>query len=190
MSTDMSKESVADTNVELLKRVSGGDEEAFRQLYDLTHKKVYFYLYRLLKGKETAEDILVETYTEVWRGAKSFKGESVVTTWIMGIARNLSMNELKKMKSHDNIDDYPNLPNGSIPDANGFDRQRCLKEAISRLSTKHREILDLVFFHEMTYPEVSEILDIPVNTVKTRVFYAKEALREAMGKMGVAKNDL
>ncbi len=190
MTTDMSNESIADTNVELLKRVSAGDEEAFRQLYDVTHKKVYFYLYRLLKGKESAEDILVETYTEVWRGAKNFKGKSMVTTWMMGIARNLAMNELRKMKSHDNIDDYPNLPNGSTPDVNGFDRQRRLKEAILRLSTRHQEVLDLVFFHEMTYPEVSEILDIPIGTIKTRVFYAKEALREILNQMGVKRDEL
>ncbi len=90
----MSNESIVDKSVELLEKVSEGDEEAFRQLYDLTHKKVYFYLYRLFKVKESAEDALVETYTEVWRGAKSFKGKSLVTTWIMGIARHLAMNEL------------------------------------------------------------------------------------------------
>ncbi len=86
----MSNESIVDKSVELLEKVSEGDEEAFRQLYDLTHKKVYFYLYRLFKVKESAEDALVETYTEVWRGAKSFKGKSLVTTWIMGIARHLA----------------------------------------------------------------------------------------------------
>src|SRR4030042_4772307 len=121
MTTDMSNESIADTNVELLERVSRGDEEAFRQLYDLTHKKVYFYLYRLLKGKETAEDILVETYTEVWRCAKNFKGKEQVTTWMMAIARNLAMNELRKFKSHNNIDNFPNLSNDSIPDPEHFD---------------------------------------------------------------------
>jgi len=61
----MSNGPLAGQDLELLKKNSGGDEEAFRQLYDLTHKKVYFYLYRLVHGKQTAEDILVETYTEV-----------------------------------------------------------------------------------------------------------------------------
>lgn len=190
MATDMSNGSVADKDLELLKRVSGGDEKAFRQLYDLTHKKVYFYLYRLLKGKEAAEDILVETYTEVWRCAKNFKGKAQVTTWMMAIARNLAMNELRKFKSHNNIDNFPNLSNDSIPDPEHFDKQRILKEAMLGLSIKHREILDLVFFHEMTYQEVSEILDIPANTVKTRVYYAKEALKEVLSRMGVKRDEL
>ncbi len=186
----MSKESFADRDLELLKRLSEGDEDAFRQLYDTTHKKIYFYLYRLLKDRETAEDIIVETYTEVWRGAKNFRGDSRATTWIMSIARNLAINHFKKVKTHGNIDDFPNLSNNIMPDAEPLDRQRLLTEAMSRLSTKHREILDMVFLHEMNYQEVSEVLGIPVNTVKTRVFYAKDGLRDVMGNMGVSRDDI
>lgn len=177
-------------HTELLKRISDGDEEAFRELYDLTHKRVYFYLYRLVHGKQMAEDVLVEAYSEVWRCAKKFKGNSAVTTWMMGIARNLAMNELGKVKRYDHIEDFPNLSDGVIPDPEPMDRRRLLKEAMIKLPIKHREILDLVFFHEMTYPEVSQVLNIPVNTVKTRVFYAKGALRNALDQMGVKKGDV
>ncbi len=119
----MNNESFTDEGLKLLKGVSRGDEEAFRKLYDLTHKKVYFHLYRLLKGKEAAEDVLVETYTEVWRGAKNFKGKSMVSTWIMGIARNLAMNELRKFKYHEDIENFPNLSNGTTPETEDFDKQ-------------------------------------------------------------------
>jgi RNA polymerase sigma-70 factor (ECF subfamily) len=190
MTTDMVNGSMTDKDLELLRRISCGDKEAFRELYDLTHKKVYFYLYRLLRGRQAAEDILIETYTEVWKGAKNFKGKARATTWIIAIARNLGMNELRKFKDHNNIEDFPNLSNGHPQDIEQLDRQRFLKEAMLSLSIKHREILDLVFFHEMTYPEVSEILSIPVNTVKTRVYYAKEALREVLGRMGVNRDEL
>jgi RNA polymerase sigma-70 factor (ECF subfamily) len=186
----MSNGSLASQDLELLKKISTGDEEAFGQLYRLTHQKVYVYLYRLVHGKQTAEDILIETYTEVWRCAKNFKGNSRATTWIMGIARNLAMNELGKFRKHDNIDNFPNLSNGVIPDPEPMDRQRRLKEAMTKIPVKHREILDLVFFHEMTYQEVSQMLDIPVNTVKTRVFYAKETLKNSLSSMGVKKDDL
>ncbi len=186
----MNRKASKDREFELIQGASQGDEEAFRQLYDITHKKIYFYLYRLLKDRETAEDIMVETYTEAWRGAKNFRGDSRVTTWIMSIARNLAMNHFKKVKPHDNIDDFPSLSNNIMPDAEPLDRQRLLKEAISRLSTKHGEILDMVFFHEMTYQEVSEVLRIPVSTVKTRVFYAKDGLRDVLNNMGVSRNDI
>jgi RNA polymerase sigma-70 factor (ECF subfamily) len=109
----------------------------------------------------------------------------------MGIARNLAMNRLKKIKYHDNIDDFAHL----ISDRNGFqwksiDRKKILGEVLLSLSPKHREVLDLVFYHEMTCREVSDLLDIPVNTVKTRLFYAKDSMKKALKEIGVGADDL
>ncbi len=179
-----------DIESELLQKISGGDEEAFRQLYDVTHRKVYFFLYRLLGRKPITEDVLVETYTEVWKGAKKFKGKSRVLTWIIGIARNLAMNELRRERRHEDIDDFQDLSNGSQPDGEPLDRKRLIKKAMLNLTLKHREVLDLVFFHDLTYQEVSEILGININTVKTRVFYAKDSLRQSLNQMGVKRDDL
>jgi RNA polymerase sigma-70 factor (ECF subfamily) len=186
----MNKSREKDIGFDLIKDVSRGDEAAFRQLYDQTYGRVTFYLQRLVSDESIIEDILVETYAAVWKGARRFKGKSRVTTWIIGIARNLAMKEIKKRKVHANLDDYPNLPNGSSPDPELFDRPALIKNAMSKLAPKHREVLDLVFFHEMTYPEVAKLLDVPVNTVKTRVFYAKDALRETFKHMGVKEDDL
>jgi RNA polymerase sigma-70 factor, ECF subfamily len=184
----MNNGSFIDREVELLRKISQGDEEAFNVLYQLTHKKVYSYLYRLLQGRSMVEDVLVETYAEVWRGAQKFKGYSRAVTWILGIARNLAMNELRKLKYHEDIDDFLELSNGKEPDAEVSDRRELLNKAMASLSIKQREVLDLVFFQEMNYREVSEILHIPVNTVKTRVFYAKELLRGALKAMGVDRD--
>jgi len=173
-----------------MKRISKGDEEAFRQIYDQTYGKVAFYLYRLVSDQALVEDVLVETYAAVWKGAKSFKGTAKASTWIIGIARNLAMNELRKLKTHEDIDDHAGLSNGKQPEAESLDRQELMKKAMSNLSTNHREILDLVFFHEMNYPEVSSLLGIPVSTVKTRVFYAKDALKNVLKQMGVGKDDI
>ena len=175
----------------LLKKVSRGDEEAFNNLYNLTHKKVFFYLYRFFQDREKAEDLLIDTFTAVWTGAGNYKGRSQVTTWIFGIARNLAMNELRKMRFHENIDDHDNISDiDDIPDLGQFDRKRIIQDAMLRISFKHREVLDLVFFHEMHYQEISEILRVSVNTVKTRVFYAKEAVKTALAQAGVGSDDL
>ncbi|MFQ5901989.1 MAG: RNA polymerase sigma factor, partial [Thermodesulfobacteriota bacterium] len=145
---------------------------------------------RLLQGREEAEDVLVETYSEVWRGAKRFMGNARVTTWIIGIARNLAMNTWRKVKTHDSIEDHPHLSSRTVSDAEPFDRQRLIDKAMAGLSTKHREVLDLVFLQEFNYQEVSEVLNIPVNTVKTRVFYAKGAIKETLSRMGVRRDDI
>jgi RNA polymerase sigma-70 factor, ECF subfamily len=174
----------------LLNKASQGDEGAFRELYDRTHKKVFFYLYRFLGDPNKSEDVLMETFTEVWRNGHKFRGASRVTTWMIAIARNLALNELKKWKRHEDIDNFPDLCADSRTNPEQGDRQRVLREAMTRLSVKHREVLDLVFYHEMDYGEVAEALHIPLNTVKTRVFYAKEALKEVLKKAGVSPDDL
>ncbi len=186
----MSNRGFTDSHNELLDSLAMGSEDAFRELYDQTHKKIYSYLYRMLKDKETAEDIMVETFTEVWGSAQNFRGKSKVLTWIMSIARNLAMNHFKNHKDLNNIDDLPNLSDNSMPDAEPLSREGLLKKAMSGLSPKHTEILDMVFLHEMNYQEVSELLKVPLNTVKTRVFYAKEALKESFNNIGVGKSDI
>lgn len=176
---------------ELMKRISEGDESAFKELFEGTHRKVYFYLFRLFHEKSMAEDLVIETYSEVWINAMSFKRESRVITWIIGIARNLAMNKFKSLHSNERIDDYPDIPEPKDSSGSQFNgKKELINQAMKKLSFKHREVLDLVFFQEMTYKEVSEILKIPINTVKTRVFYAKKELRGILNKMGVKKDDI
>jgi len=186
----MSKDRSAEQENNLLRQVAQGDQEAFQKLYEQTARRIYFYLYRILQDESLAEDVQMEVYTQVWKGAGNFKGRSKATTWMFGIARNLAMNELRKKRHHANIDDYAHLPDQRQPDMEAPDRQRVLKEAMSRLSSKHREVLDFVFYQQMNYQEIADILDVSVNTIKTRVFYAKDAMRKAMEGMGVTKDDI
>jgi len=186
----MSKDRSAEQENELLRLVARGDREAFRELYNLTERRIYFYLYRILQEESLAEDVQMEVFTQVWKGAGNFKGKSKATTWMFGIARNLAMNELRKKRNYANIDDYAHMPDQNQPDLDAPDRQRVLKKAMEMLSTKHKEVLDFVFYQQMNYQDIADIIDVSVNTVKTRVFYAKAAMREAMSKMGVTKNDI
>ena len=174
----------------LLERVAGGDRDAFRELYDATARRIYFYLYRLLQDDALAEDVQMEVYVEVWKGAGNFRGQSKVTTWMFGIARNLAFKTLRKQRNHANIDDYGSLEDPDQPDLDAPDRQRVVKQAMTMISVKHREVLDLVFFQQMRYQEIASLLDVSVNTVKTRVYYAKAALLKTMDELGVTKDDL
>ena len=175
----------------LIKAVSRGDEEAFKQLYETTHKKVFQYLYRFTNGHNMAEDLVVDTYVEVWKSAKSFRNESKVLAWIIGISRNIAMNEIRKnkMKEYELNEDIMSPPE-QFHNCAGSEITRVLGDALNRLPDNHREILDLVFLQEMNYEDISRIIDIPVNTVKSRVFYAKEKMRDALKFMGVTKDDL
>ncbi len=174
----------------LLKKISQGDERAFEALYKTTSQKTFFYLLRRLGGKDLAEDVLAETYTQVWKSAKKFRGQSSAGTWIIGIARNMAMKALRKTGPTVSIEERsePADENPSILET--MDRTDFLAKAISRLSPDHREVLDLVFYCQMSYPEVSKTVGIPVNTVKTRVFHAKKRMGEIFRSMGITKNDI
>jgi RNA polymerase sigma-70 factor (ECF subfamily) len=170
----------------LLRKVVNKDRKAFEKLYELTSKSIFFYLYRLLQNRESAEDIHVEVYATIWKSAGKFKGKSKAKTWMFGIARNLALNELRKKHNENQSIDRPIKDENSYKAYNGFDKKQYIQEALMKISAKHREILDFVFFHEASYFEISKILDIPENTVKTRVYYAKAALKEKLVKMGGA----
>ena len=168
---------------ELLKRVVQKDTKAFEKLYALTSKSIFFYLYRLLQNRESAEDIHVDVYTIVWKNAGKFKGKSKVKTWMFGIARNLAFNELRKKHNKTQSIDQPIQDENSYKVYEEFDRKQYIQEALMKISFKHREILDFVFFHEASYSEIGQVLKIPENTVKTRVYYAKAALKKQLVKM-------
>ncbi len=107
----------------------------------------------------------------------------------MGIARNLAMNELRRHKIEYELDDVIASPPTQFCDYADAERAEILQESINRLPLKHREILDLVFLQGMSYEDISQVIGIPVNTVKTRIFYAKDKLKNILKSMGYTKDD-
>jgi RNA polymerase sigma-70 factor, ECF subfamily len=180
----------ADELSPLLNACAAKDEQAFRRLYDETHKRIYFYAHRILNDREMAEDVVVETYMTVWKSAGAFKGRSKVLTWIFGIARNLSLNVLKKKRPDCSLEDCPHLSTDGGMDSSQSDRRDIIAKGLLKVSSAHREVLDLVFYQGFNYKEIGAICNVPENTVKTRVFYAKKALHEALHEMGINKNDI
>lgn len=175
----------------LLQRVASGDERAFEELYRLTAQKIWFYIYRLCGDREKTEDIMMETYLEIWRSAKNFEGRSRALVWMYSIARHLTFKTLRRERRHEEVE-YEETAGDQNPVEESLERERfsLLARALKRLPLPHREVLDLVFFHGLRYEEVARILDIPVNTVKTRVFHAKKKLRKILEEMGVRREDV
>ncbi len=175
-----------------MKDVASGDRVAFQKLYESTHEKVFFYLVRLV-GQNRAEDILTETYLQVWKSSGNFRGRSKASTWIISIARNLSYKQLKKDSRYQPYEDMDLVNNSSWVTDDEIemkDRKEVVKQAMSQLGSKHQEVLDLFFFHQFSYQEISEVMDISINTVKSRIFYAKEQLQGILGGMGIGQNEI
>ncbi|MFP7753084.1 sigma-70 family RNA polymerase sigma factor [Thermodesulfobacteriota bacterium B35] len=185
----MHRKTSQDQLLSLLLRTAGGDRRAFQDLYEATHHRLTVYLYRLLRDRSRIEDILVETYTEVWRCSTRFRQQSAVMTWMIGIARNIALRDLNRTTYHDPIDDHPELASPG-PDHCALDRKEILNRALGHLSAKHREILDLAFYQDLPYREIAGLIGIPENTVKSRVFHAKASLARVLKRMGIRQDDL
>ena len=185
----MIRRSSQDPLLSLLRRTADGDRESFQALYTRTNHRLSVYLHRFVRDTACIEDILVETYTQVWKSSANFEGRSRVLTWMIGIARNMAFKEMGRIQYHEDLDDHPELIARKI-DTDAGSRKEVLTRAFDRLSPKHREILDLAFYQDLPHQEIGIILDIPENTVKSRVFYAKNMLRKTLTKMGINSNDL
>ncbi len=187
----MSRTTESVNEIRLVASISHGDRQAFKTVYDTTYARVHRYIRGFIRDESMVEDIVIQTYTIIWQKADSFKGTSRLTTWIIGIARNVAFSEMRKNKAHVPFDESflsPDYESHRQPEKR--DRKIRLQEMLQNVSAKHREILELVFYQGLTYAEISEMITIPVNTVKTRVFNAKKALKKELRKRNLSANDL
>jgi RNA polymerase sigma-70 factor (ECF subfamily) len=175
--------------VALLQRVAAGDRNAFSELYRRLQRPLFGYLMKLVREREMVEDVLNETMMEVWRQAARFEGRSSVNTWVFSIAHHRAVSRLRK-KRETPLDEEQAAAiedESPTPDENAMsgDMSRLIGTLMEQLSFEHREILHLAYFQEFSVQEIAEALDLPANTVKTRMFYARQRLKVLLEKSGV-----
>ncbi len=167
-------------DLEVMKRIAGGDKRALETLYTRHSARTFKFLFRLTSDRAAAEDLTHDVFLEVWRGAGRFEARSSVATWILSIARYKALDTRRKQRSfteHDLPGRQEPTPEMTAIKSSSGDYMR---EFLTQLSAEHREIVDLVYYHEMSVKEAGEILGIPESTVKTRMFYARKKLKEML----------
>ena len=175
----------------LLRAIAGGDKHAMQVLYGRHNVRVYRFVLRLIADASLAEDVVSEVFLDVWRRAASFKAKSQVSTWLMAIARHKALSALRG-RSHEQLDDRamtaivdPADDAETITD--NLDREAIIRKCLSQLSEIHKEVLDLAYYHEKSIGEVAEIVGVPVNTVKTRMFYARKRMETMLATAGIGR---
>lgn len=175
----------ADTDEALLARIVRGDEVAFEPLFRSYQQRLFRYLVGLVRDDSVAEELVCETMTEVWRNADTFQGRSRVSTWIFGIASNKAKTALRRRQPQQAApEDVLRLEDPRPSAADEIARAELagqVRTALELLTPEHRQVVELTFMHGFSYQEIAQIAGCPVNTVKTRMFYAKRRLREALG---------
>jgi RNA polymerase sigma-70 factor (ECF subfamily) len=176
-----------DEVLRLLVRIGQGDEVAFRELYRAFSRRLYAYVIRKLGNEAQAEEIVADTLYEVWKAPARFRGESQFSTWIIGIARNKVLMAFRSRKPDAVYEDLQDLAEViASEDAGAFEqlaqrqRREGVQHCMERLSDDHREAIHLVFYEGMSLAEVAQVQSCPENTVKTRLFHARQKLRNCL----------
>jgi RNA polymerase sigma-70 factor (ECF subfamily) len=184
---------ISSSDEELIRAISGGNRHAMKLLYERHSVRVFRFALRFVADESVAEDLVNDVFLDVWRkAAGTFAGHSQVSTWLLAIARNKAI-AVTRRRSFDPLND--NICETILDGADnpetvmGKSQTRSLLfQCLTNLSPAHREVIDLVYYHEKSIDEVAEIIRVPPNTVKTRMFYARNHLAKLLAEARLDRN--
>ena len=169
--------------IRLIARVAARELPAFEELYRCYHPRLTRFLDRVTRRPSLVEELLNDTMLVVWNRADSYNGRSKLSTWIFAIAYR------KALKALQGLDEAVEDPQADQRAASGPGPEQqagqgelrvVLARAMDELSAEHRAVVDLTYFHGIGYREIAQIVECPVDTVKTRMFYARRRLRDLL----------
>lgn len=180
---------VSPLEARLVSRIQLREEGAFQELFHRFRSRIFHTALRILKEEASAQDALQETFLHVYRGARYFRGESRLSTWINRITVNVCLEMLRKNKRHDQRTDEDISEDTTLPDRSSRDpfqlasreeTRRRVREALERLNSRHRLVVQMHDIEGFTIREIAQKLRIAEGTVKSRLFYGREALKQAL----------
>lgn len=170
---------------QLLRRIGQRDEDALKQLHRHFGRRIYAFALNRLHDPQEAETVVIDTLYEVWKSSDRFRGDSLVSTWILGIARYKLLTLLRgRSLEHEELDEaLPSDDLGAFDVLAEKERREAVQHCMDRLSDAHRECLHLVFYEGMSLGEIAEVQQCPENTVKTRLFHARLKIKNCLERM-------
>ena len=194
------RDSLQDDDNHYVSLCQGGDTNAFQVLVERYQKKMLNIAYRITGDYEEACETVQEAFLSAFKAIKKFRGEAAFSTWLTGITMNHARNRLKKIRSHSHhegvsIDDpietetgqifydHPSQEEPIIEQLEKKELQAKVQECIGTLDDEFREVLVLRDIQEFSYDEIHAILNIPEGTIKSRLFRAREALKNCLKKV-------
>lgn len=174
-----------DNDTLLLDQIAGGSETALAEFYRTHESRVYIFALSRLRHESEAAECLNEVMLEVWKHAGRYEGRSKVTTWLLGIANHKILDKLRRRGRFDaeEVDDQmPDENSATMIDVlSGADDADIVRHCLEGLSENHRQVIHLAFYEDMAYEDIAQVAGCPEGTVKTRVFHAKQRLKDCIG---------
>lgn len=166
-----------------------GDVKSFELLVEKYQGVVYNIALRMVKGPEDAEDIAQAAFLKAYEKLGTYRESFRFYSWLYRIAVNEALNFLDRQKRFTRLDDRIEDPRQAVDaESETRDRNERIQEALMELKPDHRVVLILKHFEEFSYEEIGTILEIPVKRVKSRLFTARQVLREILVKKGIVAN--
>jgi len=174
----------------LIQRAQKGDQDAFASLVDEHQRYIYNLAFRVLKDENEALDLAQETFVRAWTALPNFRGQSQFRTWLYRIVTNLCYNRLPNLRrslndlGDDVIEEIPEtkIDNPAHEFESGETRAHLYK-AIDELGSNYKLLITLRYQHELSYEEIASTLNLPLGTIKTGIFRAKEQLRKSLAHL-------
>ncbi|USK34077.1 RNA polymerase sigma factor SigW [Bacillus sp. F19] len=176
-----------------IKQVKKGDQNAFAEIVDIYKDKIYQLCYRMLGNSHEAEDIAQEAFIRAYVNINSYDMDKKFSTWLYRIATNLTIDRIRKKKPDYYLDAEVTGTEGLtmysqvaadvvLPEdqVETMELQQMIQKEILKLPDKYRTVIVLKYIDELSLIEISEILDMPIGTVKTRIHRGREALRKQL----------
>ena len=177
--------------ISLVERVAAGDQAALAALYEATNRLIYSLVLRVLGDMSSAEEVLIDVYTQVWRQAASYDANrGAPLAWMATIARSRAIDRLRsgwqdqrRKESLDVLGDAPANADNPEETAAASERQRFVREALNLLTPEQRQVIELAYYSGLSHSEIAEKLNQPLGTVKTRTRLGMMKLREALAPL-------
>lgn len=163
-----------------------GDTQSFAKLVGFYRRKVHALGFSFFHNETDTEDFVQEVFIKVYTSLKTFRGESLFSTWLMRIAYNLAVNSVKRRKEYVPLNDEIEILDTDFGPEDSQLRKltaESVREAINELPERYGLCLDMYFFYDMPYNEISEVTELPVNTIKSHIFRAKKILRDKLAEI-------
>jgi len=175
------------SDVALLIRIAKGEESALSEFYRVHEARVYSFALSRLRHEAEAAECLNEVMLEVWKHADRYEGRSKVSTWLLGIANHKVIDKMRRRGRHETVEVDDQLPDDTccnmLDVLAGADDAQIVQRCLESLSENHRQVIHLAFYEDMSYEDIAQIAECPEGTVKTRVFHAKQRLKDCLADL-------
>lgn len=181
-----------DIDKDFVIRLKSGDKRAFEKLFTDYKNMIYTIVNRMVYNKNKVDDLVADIFVKVYQNIQRFDERSKLSTWMYRVAYNHCLDHIRKAK-RDPLESYEPLDSKFDLSSNSLDpektvlkgeREQVLYALVDSMPERYRMVLNFYYFEGISYNDISEIMGIPIGTVKTYLFRAKEYLREKMKKMG------